>query len=83
MAAIEVVTWKKHNEGSAEFVDTASVPAAAEVVMSAGIRILDNAEVLVLGLTQDSEDGKVMSTVSIPKSAIITRQFKDHTQLFL
>jgi hypothetical protein len=83
MAAIEVVTWKKHNEGSAEFVDASSVPAAAEVVMSAGIRILDNAEVLVLGLTQDTEDGKVMGTVSIPKSAIILRQFKDHTQLFL
>jgi hypothetical protein len=76
---MQLVKWKKAAEGSIEFVPQSEVPAVAEVVTTIGLAVGGDAEMLVLAQSFNESDGSYASTIAIPRSAIVSDQFKDVT----
>lgn len=80
MAFIHLVVWKKHQEGSADFVPAAQVPQALELVTTVGIAINQTADALVLSQSFSEAEGKHASVVVIPTSAIVSNKFREDSQ---
>lgn len=80
MAFIHMVKWKKHQEGSPEFVSADQVPQALEVVTTVGIAINQTADALILSQSFSEAEGKHAAVVVIPTSAIISNKFREDSQ---
>jgi hypothetical protein len=78
---IELVTWKKFAEGVDGWASSNMVSAEVEVVKTAGIRVKENDETLVLAQSFNQTDDQYAQCLVIPKAVIINRQFKQDTEM--
>lgn len=78
---VELVTWKKFNEGEVGWVDAGEVNHNMEIIKSVGLRKFEDAEVLVLGQSYDQEDDMYQHVIVIPKVAIMNRQIKQEAEM--